>query len=244
MYYYIYDSFLNDKKYHGLLAKIENRLTDLGINGKINHLSFLKNIQQVLAEEIKRGVKTVVVVGSDKTLGQIINLIMDLNVVIGYIPIHSECIAGLLNIPQGEYACDVLSARIVKRIDLGKVSNYYFISALETGGQKLTIECDGNYIISLTDKDNIINIGNLNYQRGIFASPNDEYLDLFIENIEKKFLIKGKTTLSHLTFKKIRLSAEKPMPILLMDEKKILKTPVEIKVQPKKLRMIVGRGSL
>ena len=243
MYYYIYDSFLNYKKYNSLLAKIENRLTDLGINGKINHLSFLKNIQQILAEEIRRGVKTVVVVGSDKTLGQTINLIMDLNVVIGYIPIHSECIAGLLNIPQGEYACDVLSARIVKRIDLGKINNYYFISAIETGGQKLTIECDGNYIINLTDKNNIINISNLNYQRGIFASPNDEYLDLFIENIEKKILIR-KAVLSHLTFKKIRLSAEKPMPILLMDEKKILKTPVEIKVQPKKLRMIVGKGSI
>ena len=46
MYYYLYDSRLNDKKYNNVIAKIETRLTDLGINGKINRLSFLKNINQ------------------------------------------------------------------------------------------------------------------------------------------------------------------------------------------------------
>ena len=69
MYYYIYDSYLAEKKYESTIARIENRLTDLGINGKINRLSFLKNIHQIIGEEVKRGVKTVVVVGSDETLG-------------------------------------------------------------------------------------------------------------------------------------------------------------------------------
>ena len=233
MYYYIYDSFLGDKKYSNLLAKIENRLTDLGINGKINHLSFLKNIQQVLAEEIRRGVKTVVVIGDDRTLSQIINLIADLNVVIGYIPVNSNHLARLLNIPEGEYACDVLSARIVKRIDLGKINNYYFISGIETGGQAATIECDNNYVISLTNKNDIISISNLNYQYQTRTEPADEQLDLFIESVKKRFMIKSTSTLTHLAAQKIRLTAEKSMPILLLDEKKILKTPAEIKINPR-----------
>src|SRR3989344_4911991 len=118
MYYYLYDPQLSDKKYNNIIARIETRLTDLGINGKINRLSFLKNINQVLAEEIKRGVKTIIIVGDDKTIGQVINLIADFNVTIGVIPIGpNNNIARLLGLPSEESACDVISSRIIKKID-------------------------------------------------------------------------------------------------------------------------------
>lgn len=243
MYYYIYDSFLSDKKFSNVLAKIETRLTDLGINGKINHLSFLKNIHQILNEEIRRGVKTIVVVGNDRTLGQIINIVADLNITLGYIPIGSESISRLLRIPEGESACDVLSARIVKKIDIGKVNSYYFLTSIETGGQKMSLECDNNYFINLEEKDNIINISNLNIFNRLKTLPNDEYLDLFIEHTEKKFLRKSTSSTSRLVTKKIRLTSDKSVPILLIDEKKIIKTPAEVTVQPKKLKLIVGKGA-
>ncbi len=34
MHVYVYDSFLNQKKYDRILARLETRITDLGLNGK------------------------------------------------------------------------------------------------------------------------------------------------------------------------------------------------------------------
>ena len=140
MYYYLYDSCLNQKKYNNLLAKVETRLTDLGINGKINYLSFLKNIEQILQEEIKRGVKTVVVVGNDRTFGQTLGTLAGLGVTIGLIPIDkSSQIAKFLGLPDGERACDTISSRIIKKIDLGQINNCYFFTSLEAYGPRLAI---------------------------------------------------------------------------------------------------------
>ena len=243
MYYYLYDSELSDKKYNTVIAKIETRLTDLGINGKINRLSFLKNINQILAEEIKRGVKTVVIVGDDKTIGQVINLVADFNITIGLIPIGpNNNIARLLGVPLGEDACDIISSRIIKKIDLGKINNHYFLTDLIISGKNITLECDNNYLINLSEGNNIINISNLNYCYGSPTDPLDGQLDVFIENTQKKFLRKSKSTLSHFKNEVLKITGDKTVPILISDEKTIVKTPAEVAVAPKKLKIIVGKG--
>lgn len=242
MYYYLYDSKLSDKKYNNIIARIETRLTDLGINGKINRLSFLKNINQVLAEEIKRGIKTIIIVGDDRTIGQVINLIADFNITIGIIPIGLDNnIAKLLGLPLAEAACDIISSRIIKKIDLGKINNCYFLTSLEIGGKKITLECDKSYIINLQDGNNIITINNLNSCYNIISDPTDGQLDIFIENIQKKIFRKNQSTLSNFKNKVIRVTGDKTVPIFLSDEKKIIKTPADIIVVPKKLKVIVGK---
>ncbi len=245
MYYYLYDSFLNEKKYQTNLAKIESRLASLGINGKINQLSFLKNIKQILQEEIKRGVKTVVIVGNDQTIGQIINLAADLDVVLGIIPIggRSNKIARLLGIPSGEAACNALSSRIIKKIDLGKINNHYFLTSIELGGKNFLLECDQNFFLQPANQknENIITIANLDDYPGTGIRPNDGRLNLFIKNIQKKLLVKKEITASRLTAEKIKITSSKTLAIFLNDEQKIFKTPAEIKISPKKIRIIVGK---
>ncbi|MDO8669017.1 MAG: diacylglycerol kinase family protein [Candidatus Buchananbacteria bacterium] len=242
MYYYLYDSKLNDKKYTNIIARIETRLTDLGINGKINRLSFLKNINQVLAEEIKRGVKTIIIVGDDKTIGQVINLIADFNITIGIIPIGpNNNIARLLGLPSEESACDIISSRIIKKMDLGKINNYYFLTSLEIGGKNITLECDKNYIINLQENNNIINISNLNSCYDTISDPTDGKLDIFIENVQNRLFRKNRSTLSHLKNKTIRVTSDKTIPIFLSDERKIIKTPADVDIIPKKIKMIVGK---
>lgn len=242
MYYYLYDSKLNDKKYNNVIARIETRLTDLGINGKINRLSFLKNINQIIAEEIKRGVKTIIIVGDDRTIGQVINLIADFNVTIGIIPIGPDNnIAKLLGLPSEEAACDTVSSRIIKKLDLGKINNYYFLTSLEIGGKNITLECDRNYIINLSEGNNIINLSNLNNSYNIISDPTDSKLDIFIEHIQRKIFRKNKSTLSHFKNSIIRITGDKTIPIFLSDERKIVKTPADITIVPKKLKMIVGK---
>lgn len=242
MYYYLYDAQLSDKKYATTIAKIETRLTDLDINGKINRLSFLKNIEQVLAEEIKRGVKTIVVVGNDKTIGQVINLVRNFNVSIGLIPIGPDNnIAKLLGIPLGESACDIISSRIVRKLDVGEINGYLFLTSLEMGGKNIALDCDGNYTITALSDDNIINISNLSICHQTPCDPEDEKIDIFVESKEKKLFQKSQSAISHFMVNKIRLTGGKAITIFLSDEKKITKTPADIYILPKKLKMIVGK---
>ncbi|KKQ56205.1 MAG: hypothetical protein US74_C0017G0013, partial [Parcubacteria group bacterium GW2011_GWA2_38_13] len=77
MYLYLYDNSLNSNKYHKLLSHIEMRLTDLGIGGKISRLSPLKNLQDLISDEIRFGVKTIVAVGNDETVSMVINNIVN-----------------------------------------------------------------------------------------------------------------------------------------------------------------------
>src|SRR3989344_7026326 len=132
MYLYLYDSFLNNKKFSNTLARIETRLTDLGIGGKICRISPLRNIKELILDEIRNGVKTVVVVGDDKTLNQIVNGVAKYDITVGLIPIGPDNrIAQTLGIPEGQKACDVLAARIIEKIDLGKINETYFLSGSE-----------------------------------------------------------------------------------------------------------------
>lgn len=243
MYYYLYDSSLSDKKYQNELARIETRLTDLGINGKINRLSFLKNISQIITEEAKRGIKTVVVVGNDKTINQIINLTANLNLTLGLIPVGpNNRIAKLLGIPEGEKACDILSARIIKRLDLGRINNYYFLTCIEMIGEKISLACDNNFFINLEKEKNIINVSNLNFYRQTLTNPKDGQLDLFIEQSRKRLWRKKEISLSRFQNKLIEINSPQSIPILINDEKRIVKTPAHIKISNKKLKIIVGKN--
>jgi diacylglycerol kinase family enzyme len=249
MYLYLYDSFLNDKKYNRLLAKIETRLTDLGIGGKIFRLSPLRNIDELLTDEVKNGVKTIIIVGNDKTFGQIIDSAAKLDVPLGLIPIGSENkIAQLLGIPREEEACNTVAARIVKRIDLGMANNTYFLSSLVISGEKLTIECESKYKVTPKIK-NQVSICNL---KPLFAldigpkyfNPQDGFLEILIQPITTGFFqfFRKANNLKNsiIPFKKISIHSKDSIPVTT-DGKKILKTPVRIEIVPKKLKIIVGK---
>src|SRR3989339_1961009 len=140
MYLYIYDSFLNDKKYSDLLISIEKRLTDLGIKGKIARLSILKNMKEMIMDGVKEGVQTVVAIGNAQTFAKVINVVADLDVALGLIPVdNNNPIAKVLGIPPKVMACDVLASRIIKKIDLGKINNYYFLNTAQIENGDVTI---------------------------------------------------------------------------------------------------------
>jgi len=245
MYYYLYDSYLTDKKYINTLAKTETKLTDMGINGKINRLSFLKNIPQILKEEVNQGVKTIVVVGNDRTFSQIINIAIDLNVVLAYIPIgQPDNIAKILGIPQGEEACHILSSRIIDKLDIAEVNdNNYFLTALEFCGDHTTINCDDSYFINMEHKNNLITVNNLAAKNKSINGTNQGQLTLVICSRQKK-LFKLKENFSVFKCQKLKITSPQSIPAVMVDEKKIIKTPLEIKILREKIKVIVGKKRL
>ncbi|HAH04550.1 MAG: hypothetical protein UV78_C0005G0016 [Parcubacteria group bacterium GW2011_GWA2_43_17] len=253
MYLYIYDSFLNHKKYSALLARIENRLADLEIKGKINRLNILKNMKEVIEDGIEQGVKTVVAVGDDQTFSKVVNIIADLDVTLGLIPVNKKSkIARILGIPAEEQACDVLAQRLIKKIDLGKINQHYFIDSATIESPDVTLEF-GKYRISPIVKKSLISICNLGflsgnqtvYQNNI-SNPTDGLLEAVVAQTTGKLFNKVQKSArqSIFPFKKIKIGSAGEPATITIDQQAVSKTPVEISIAPNKLNIIVGNKRL
>jgi len=236
-----------------LLAKTETRLTDLGIGGKIFRLSPLRNVAELINDEIRSGVKTIVIVGNDKTLNQIINLAVKFEITIGLIPVGEDNkIAKALGIASPEEACNILSSRKIERLDLGKANDVYFISEIAVSSGAVTIECENKFKVNTKAKD-LVKICNLSplsapaEQSAGGFNPQDGVLEIMIHPLKAdfwQFLKKGdKADKSVIPFKKAAIKSKIPLTVAT-DGQKILKTPVAVEVLPKKLRFIVGKNRI
>jgi diacylglycerol kinase family enzyme len=256
MYFYIYDSFLADKKYENVLARVEARILELGINGKIDKLTILKNLKELVVDAIKRGADTVVAVGDDRIISKVVSIIAQYSkVTLGIIPLGPENkIAQILGIPEGERACDILSKRIIKKVDLGKVNDSYFISSLEITKGNIKLECDGQYQIEPQFSEgsiSICNFGNIFKETKLskkdVSNPQDGILEAVISspssglfNIFKKDFKRD----SVFPVKKVKIKCETECIPLLLDGQIVVKTPATVEVAPKKLNIIVGRSRM
>ncbi len=254
MYYYIYDSFLNQGKYAAELNRIEARLMDLGINGRIEKLTILKSFKEIVEEAIRKGAKTIIAVGNDQTVSKIISYLPNLQTTLGIIPIGEENnLASLLGIPSGEQACDTLSSRIIEKIDLGKANNKYFISSLQVPVQKeLVMDC-GSYKISPLDNTKMINICNFSSlpvadnQYETCGNPKDGMLEAIISSNQKEqhglfgLFKKEYSKKSVFPIKKMKIKCSSESLSVLADGQTTIKTPLTVEVIPKKLKIIVGK---
>ncbi len=244
MYFYLFDPCLLSKKYEKTLTKIERRIIDLGIEGKFERLTVLKNPEELIKEAIRKGVKTIVAVGNDQIVAQIINIIADNDdVVLGIIPLgKNNKIAHLLGIPEGELSCDALSNRLIEKIDLGKINHHYFLTSLKIINSEVTLECDDSYRITPSPAQEI-NIFNLDAYHNKVFNPQDGVLETLINPAASWKSIFKKQKESLFPVRKIKileLNKEKPSKIIA-DGLKVLKRPLIVKIVPQKLKVIVGK---
>ncbi len=264
MHYYLYDSFLNDSKYQKTLHKIENRTVDLGINGKIGRMSMLISPERLVKDEIKKGAKTIIAVGNDKTIDKVISAIAGENVTLGIIPVGKDNeISKTLGIPEGNLACDILSQRRIKKIDLMKVNNLYCLSNLSMKIKDTEVICEDNYKISLPKKRGEIYVYNLatkdNLRKSLeltidldnYFNPDDGVLDLVVKSTKKSIVSKilkvaGRKCsdkiddVSIIPVKKIKV-ADKNLTSAICDNSTVIKTPLTLEVVPNALSIIVGK---
>lgn len=253
MFFYLYDSFLTNKKYEKLLHQIEARGTDLGINGKIGKLNFLNNIKELVEDAIKWGSRTIIAVGNDKTVSQLVDIVPRFpKVTLGIIPIGPDNnIAQSLGIPTGELACDVLSNRLIDILDLGKINEHFFLCSVRINRQDIALECDKHYRIVPRLKNQQIAICNFGYFFKQKTNPKDGTLETIVARPPTGFtsVFKKNNYLRDSLFltKTINVSRvpkrseEKREITLLVDECRIVKTPAIVEVVPHKLKVIVGK---
>ncbi len=241
MYLYIYDSCLKEKKYKNLLNKIENRVTDLDIKGKIYQLNLLKNVGNFIKEEIKKGAHTAVVVGNDKTLTHVIESSLSQGITFGFIPIDSKsAFANYFGIPGGELACNIVSGRIIEKIDVWQVNQKIFIHALNFISHKNTAIKIDNFKMTIErgDKITIKNIDFENDNSMCTSNPKDEKLEICIEKPGKLFSKKSQHSM--IRAKTIAITSEEESIPIAFDNFQSINTPVKIDLANNKLNIIVG----
>ncbi len=238
MHVYIYDSFLNQKKYDRILARLETRITDLGLNGRISRMGIITNIHDIVDHEIKQGAKTIIAVGNDQTVNQVLNTTAGRNVPLGIIPIgeKNNDTAMALGITDMENACNILSARRITSLDLGVANTTFFLSTAAIGTVGTTVEVSQDYSIEIQKRGQLI-VKNLS-KDGKF-NPQDGMLELLINVDGKNFYISNEKNNSIFPIKKITINNNK-QPMIIDGLVKI-KTPVKISVLKQKLKIIVGR---
>ncbi|MFA6132028.1 MAG: diacylglycerol kinase family protein [Patescibacteria group bacterium] len=248
MYLYIYDAFVQDKKYEKELQKVENRLTDLGIAGKIVRLGLFRRADEFIRDEVKRGgATTVVAVGNDATVRQVIDVAVEAKVVLGIIPFGPDNrIANMFGVPEGEGACDVLSARIVETIDTGVVNNKRFICEVSIPAAKAEINCENNYKVTPQGRGTI-GVRNLfipnEGEPGPVSNPFDGRLEVVI-NIATKGggwrFWKGERGESVLPLKNFDVKTQEPVTILI-DGVPSDGTRFDFSVEPETLKVVTGK---
>lgn len=253
MYFYIYDSFLTDKKYERELAAIENRITDLGLSGKIGRLSAFTNARGLIRDEAKRGAQTVVVVGNDETIAKVVEGIGDAKITLGIIPVGEPAEIGrALGIPVGTDACDILSRRVTQKIDLGSVNGRLFLYELRILGGNVSIESEGKYRVTALKPDCDITISNL---RGPDAGlrdsdgyaagdPMDGWLDALItprsQGFGSMFQSREDKASSVIPLRRASITSETPIAAVA-DGREFTNESLSIEVVPDRLRIITGR---
>lgn len=257
MYFYLYDTFLNDAKYDKVLDQIKARLLDLDIKGKHERLTLLKNFDSLITDEVKRGATTVVVVGNDRTFLKAIDPVAKNNVTLGIIPIgENNQIAEMLGIPSGEKACDILAARKIASFDLGQVNNVYFFSNLKIKKNidRIAISHMG-YRIMPKSRCSEVSIYNCLIKNPIEQldpdlnkiDPQDKLLDLVIQSQEssngffkifsKKKSFKVDSIIQGVNFE---VKSFEYLP-LMVDDYRVVKTPVLVKLAKQQIKIIIGK---
>ncbi|MFZ4648556.1 MAG: diacylglycerol kinase family protein [Patescibacteria group bacterium] len=240
---YIYDDFLNKSKYNRTINRLEIKLTDLGLNGKIVRLGAIKNIHDAVESEIKNGAKTIVAVGNNETVFKVAAAVIEhqalsfipQKTLFFIIPVGKEdnSIANSLGIKREEEACNTLLARRIKKIDIGVAGRNYFIEKAEMESEGVILEIDG-FTLEIQEKG-IVSIINLSEKSNIIGGkipkPNDGKLDIHIKTKSRDE--------SFLSIKSLKIISKGQS--LFLDDSVEVKTPIELGVIPSGLEIVVGK---
>lgn len=243
MHTYIYDSFVSHKKYTPALNQLETRLTDLGVSGRICRLSKLRSLRDIVKQELRRDPKTIVAVGSDWLVHQMISLMTEFKVPLGMVPVGDEAdnlIASGLGV-DFKNAAQILSARRLVNMDLGLVNRRLFLRNAAWFADNVKIDIDDNYTIRVTKAQmeliNFLPSPETGYL-GKSPNPEDGKLNLLITKKESGWFKKEQSQTT-ICFNKI--SIDGAYQEISLDNVNRITSLEEISVLKGSLQVIVGK---
>jgi diacylglycerol kinase family enzyme len=252
-YAYLYDDFLSDRAYDRVLANIETRCSILGIQGRTARLAIFRSARDLVEGLVRDGAETIVVVGNDHSLQKVMWFLPDLPVTVGYIPVcEPSSIGGLLGIPQGDAACDVLAARRMETLDVGTIDDRYFLTEAVIEATKAAVDIEGRYRIAprQAGRVSVRNLGSMSKDGRSSADARDGLLEVVITPIMEQATVTRRFPFmkalspqepeTRLTLAKGSIQSNEPVDIVV-DGHRVNGFAFRLGVLPRKLKIVTGR---
>jgi diacylglycerol kinase family enzyme len=191
---YFYEHTLSERRHQTTMARIETRLTDLGLSGKIYRLGPMTRLDQAVRDELRKRPSTIIAVGGDALVNAIASFLADSDIPLGILPVEGEgVVASALGISIDE-ACKTLAARRIIRIDLGRTdTGRIFLGQLSVQAKDPVIAFD-NGLTARTDGAVEIQVANVLADSygyvGPLVSPEDGKLNTYLLKTHNGFLKK------------------------------------------------------
>ncbi len=245
-YIFIYDEFLTDKRHERVLAAVEQRLATLDLSGRVGRLTLFRNPKD-LVEGMARGQAgaTVVIVGNDQTLDRVMWFLPDLDVIVGYIPLANPSdMAKLLGIPLGVEACDVLGARHIETLDVGRLDDRYFLTEVRLPRTNAAIDIEGRYRVSAMYGGSLAvrNLGKASGGEACVSDAKDGLLEVVIspQSGDRGRFWQRSMPETRILMRAGSIVSEEPVEAFA-DDHAVSGRHFALDILPGKLRMVTGR---
>jgi len=268
MYYYVFEQPAN-KKIEKLQERIRINLEELRIIGEVTKSNPVQKPEELVASGITKGYNTIVIVGSDNLINRMTTYIAGKDITLGMIPTDvGSSFLRLIGAKNINHACEILPFRRIIQVDIGRVEdNRFFLSkidlvpAVEKGSSPHARYIDsassvidfGEYKIHIRTSRVTVENGRLELRSDeaikqsftdgkldIFTAPAPQQKEGFLTKIFKREVApEPYTSIFHSS--KFRVSAS-PLLAVVSGDKIIGKTPIEISLVPKALKIIVSRS--
>jgi diacylglycerol kinase family enzyme len=269
MYYYIVDTGkITQRQFERVQSNLYSSISDYHINGEIVRVTGIRTIHQLVETAFFHQAKTIVAVGADETLNQVINYVGARTMTVGYIPlVKSELSEALGYIENGPPRVDEHGMRVeAGKNFLSKLSfglnmqpnlgrDFFGIGFVRQlfGRPTFTVSfnADKYHASSEVLAGLIINCQN-NVCDQSLGRPTDGLLDVvLIPKLSRAQLFTHRKNILDGCFEKIpgasivhaeslEITSPSGLP-LKIGETEFATTPARIEIKPKALKMIVGR---
>lgn len=139
MYFYIFDPGSPEeiKYFEQIQGRLLNALAENQIEGETYRVTAIRTIPLLIEQALGLEAKTIIIVGSDSSLNRAINALVrrKADLTLGFISLDSKSnMRQILGMPlEATDAVKTLAGRLISRLDLGKIGEHFFLTALEFG---------------------------------------------------------------------------------------------------------------
>lgn len=134
MYYYIVDTNkLSQRQYERVQNELYSSISEFHISGEVVRVTGVRTVRQLVETAFFHQAKTIVAVGTDETLNEVINVVGDREVTLGFIPTIKTELAEIMGIGNIAQACKNLALRRIAELDLGVANGVNFLTKLTFG---------------------------------------------------------------------------------------------------------------
>lgn len=239
-YAYLFDAKLSDRSQERWVSRLEAELSRKQLSGQVLREGAFRGLKELAKEALSKGAATIIVVGTDASLFQVLPVLAEANIVIGYLPSEPSVVAKELGIPEKlEDSVNCLAARFVRQIDLGFIGDRPFLTEVIIRDPKAKLSIADKYTISCQQNGSMHLVNMMTGSRF-----DDGELDVFVEIEEGKkgFFAGSKKSPARTHIRAVtgQIKAEGPIT-LSVDGMALQGSDIQFSLKPNGLKWIVGR---